>query len=616
MCSRRDDAESARFRLAVAILTRLRGTPTIFGAGPVRDLVRRHGRCVERLLVRQGARLALARRPRRAAGRLRLGVLVRDVLPTPEGWMLLGMYAGLDAGRFEAMLIRMERGEGALDTGGRFVEELCLADLGLEEAVTAIRALDLDLFVTGAYVNGWEKTTAILAHRLARVQVWATAVCPTTSGLGSFDVALSCRASEPDVPERHYVEPLAWIDGPLQAAYAFTSGDRAPAAEVRAALGVPDGSLMLVSGALAHKISDELLAAWAAVLRDAPDAVLILYPFATELVAERSPTSGSERGLHRALAAAGVAPERAILLWTQPPERVRAILAAADLYLDSFPYTGATTVCEALAAGTPVVTCAGDALRQLTGAAWVRAFGLPDMVATSPEAYVGLACRLCTEPGRPRRGPRRASRIGSQPGPRRTMTPQPSAAPSRMRSGGSPRESRPVSGAAGDRTGGGRPPLMPSDVARRPRAASARRDRRRASGPACLAREPAHRIDAALRPAEPEPPASSATTSSSTPEMAQFVDRAVTDPDALRARDADPLGFLDDGLRAGRARPARASSASSSSPTTTRSVTHAVVADPSFRIVHLAAGESARAVFVRAHRARRRAVVRAAQRTA
>ncbi|TIQ70277.1 MAG: hypothetical protein E5X64_40605, partial [Mesorhizobium sp.] len=117
--------------------------------------------------------------PRRrppSSGKLRLGVLVRDVLPNPEGWALLGMYAGIDRSLFEPVLIRMDQGAGGVSVGKRFERELCLSGLSVGESVTAIRALQLDLFVTGCYVADYEKTSAIVAHRLAEVQIWHAAV--------------------------------------------------------------------------------------------------------------------------------------------------------------------------------------------------------------------------------------------------------------------------------------------------------------------------------------------------------------------------------------------------------------------------------------------------------
>src|SRR5690606_10242667 len=143
-----------------------------------------------------------------------------------------------------------------LDTGDIFAEDLCLAGFDVFASVDAIRALELDMFLTGAYAGEWEKAGLILAHRLAPVQIWPGAVCPTTGGFRSFDHVLSARATEPDDPQRHYMQPLSWIDGPLQAAYAFPVPARTGTAALRRALSLGRGRVMLTSGAMAHKVTD------------------------------------------------------------------------------------------------------------------------------------------------------------------------------------------------------------------------------------------------------------------------------------------------------------------------------------------------------------------------
>jgi predicted O-linked N-acetylglucosamine transferase (SPINDLY family) len=392
---------AAVYWLAKQIVTVLHSKKSLFGSQNLLTLSRVRSRCIERMLSQSGAQLASTRHHRPGAGKLRLGVLVRDVLPVPEGWALLGMYRNLDRSQFEPIVITMAAwSEGRLDTGHRFAWELSVEDMSVEEAVGAIRALDLDLFLLGSYVAGWEKLSAIVAHRLGRVQVLPAAVCPTTGGFRSFDYALSCRATEPDDAQAHYSEELAWLDGPLQCCYEFSAIETGLASlgiARRRELDIAEDAIVLVSGAMAHKISPELARCWACILARAPETVLVLYPFA----ANWGTTYAKEQFrafLLGELVSAGVAADRLVVLGEQTLAQVRGILAASDVYLDSFPYTGATTVCEALASGVPVVTLAGHTLRGLTGASWVRAYGLEELVAETSEEYVAMASRLCNSP--------------------------------------------------------------------------------------------------------------------------------------------------------------------------------------------------------------------------
>jgi protein O-GlcNAc transferase len=65
-----------------------------------------------------------------------------------------------------------------------------------------------------------------------------------------------------------------------------------------------------------------------------------------------------------------------------------------DVVLDSFPYPGVTTTCEALWMGVPTITLAGDALLSRQGAGVISAAGLPDWVADSVEDYIDKAVAL------------------------------------------------------------------------------------------------------------------------------------------------------------------------------------------------------------------------------
>ena len=380
-----------RYDLAAAAIRSLRATRTLFGDGNLRALFTRHARLQERLLADLGAQLAMPRVIRPGLRRLRVGVLVRDVAETPEGWALSGMYGGLDPERFERILIRMSEAGAACPPF--FDRELHLQARDTATQVAQIRAEELDIFVAGAYARDFEPVTAIYAHRLAPLQFWHGAVCPTTSGLAAFDGVFTSAVMEPETgAQDHYAEPIHWVDAPTQHAFGFPPPAGARAA-CRAELNLAEDKVLFVSTALSHKLLDPLLEAWAAILRAAPEAVLALAPFAPNWSMAHDPARFQDR-----LQRAGLPLDRVHVFPPLTSARVGNLVAAGDLFLDSFPYSGSTTICEALAQGTPALSVAGAALRQLTAASWLRAYGLDDLVASSPEAYVAAAVRFAENP--------------------------------------------------------------------------------------------------------------------------------------------------------------------------------------------------------------------------
>lgn len=68
-----------------------------------------------------------------------------------------------------------------------------------------------------------------------------------------------------------------------------------------------------------------------------------------------------------------------------------------DIALDTYPYHGTTTTCEALWMGVPVITQAGAAHLSRVGVSLLRAVGHPELIAETPEDYIRLACGLAAD---------------------------------------------------------------------------------------------------------------------------------------------------------------------------------------------------------------------------
>ena len=74
-----------------------------------------------------------------------------------------------------------------------------------------------------------------------------------------------------------------------------------------------------------------------------------------------------------------------------PRDEYLAAHAGVDIILDTFPYPGATTTCEALWMGVPTLTLAGDTLVSRQGASLLACVGLDDWVAGDVDDYVARA---------------------------------------------------------------------------------------------------------------------------------------------------------------------------------------------------------------------------------
>jgi predicted O-linked N-acetylglucosamine transferase (SPINDLY family) len=139
-----------------------------------------------------------------------------------------------------------------------------------------------------------------------------------------------------------------------------------------------------------YKYSEPLFELWLRVLQRVPGSVLWL-------IAEDAAT---ESNLRREAARRGLAAERLVLSRRVPYEDYLARLACADLFLDTLPFNAGTTASDALWAGVPLLTCAGEAFAARMAGSLVRAAGLPELVTFSLEEYEQEAVELLSAPAR------------------------------------------------------------------------------------------------------------------------------------------------------------------------------------------------------------------------
>ena len=139
------------------------------------------------------------------------------------------------------------------------------------------------------------------------------------------------------------------------------------------------------------KLSAVTLAGWAEILRPLPDARLLLKgkPFADQVTRELFLDRFAQRG---------VAPKR-IELMARVPNTTSHLSAyqQIDISLDPFPYNGATTTCEALWMGVPVVTLSGDRHAGQVGASILRRLNLDELIARDAKEYVQIAVNLANQ---------------------------------------------------------------------------------------------------------------------------------------------------------------------------------------------------------------------------
>ncbi|HVT90029.1 MAG TPA: tetratricopeptide repeat protein [Tepidisphaeraceae bacterium] len=216
---------------------------------------------------------------------------------------------------------------------------------------------------------------------------------PNTTGMKAMDYRLTDgQADPPGLTESHHTEKLLRLP---QCFLCFRPADNAPPPRQ---LGRDDPST-IIFGSFNNfaKVSPQTLSLWANVLAAVPNSRLLLK-------AECLGESTVQQALRSDFAAYGVDPARIDTLGREPSflkhlETYHRI----DIGLDTFPYHGTTTTCEALWMGVPVVTLAGHAHVSRVGVSLLNAIGLPELIARHPDEFTTIAAELARDHARRRR---------------------------------------------------------------------------------------------------------------------------------------------------------------------------------------------------------------------
>jgi predicted O-linked N-acetylglucosamine transferase (SPINDLY family) len=137
------------------------------------------------------------------------------------------------------------------------------------------------------------------------------------------------------------------------------------------------------------KINKYVVGWWAEILKAVPDSVLLMrYAlFVDPLVRERIAKMFRECGI----------PDNRYQMLEGKAEFM-SVYQDVDIALDTFPYNGTTTTCEALWMGVPVVVLRGDRFVSRVGASLLTYTGLKDLITESPQQYIDLAVQLARDP--------------------------------------------------------------------------------------------------------------------------------------------------------------------------------------------------------------------------
>jgi protein O-GlcNAc transferase len=251
-----------------------------------------------------------------------------------------------------------------------------------EKAAELIRKDSIDILVDLA---GHTSNNRILlfARKPAPVQVnWIG--YPATTGLSTMDYKIvDSYTDPPGMTEQFYIEKLIRMP---ETFLCYLPERCSP--DIAALPALTSGHITFGSFNNFAKVSPEVLELWTKILQPIPDSHLIMK---AKSLSDRS----TREYVAELFSLKGISARRIELLSWEPSARGHLEnYNRIDIALDTFPYNGTTTTCEALWMGVPVITLAGKSHASRVGVSLLSNVGISELIAETPDKYIEIAGNL------------------------------------------------------------------------------------------------------------------------------------------------------------------------------------------------------------------------------
>jgi len=341
------------------------------------DEARRFGRKATEKVSRKFSEWTCAAEP----DRLRIGMVSGDLRNHPVGYFLEKLLAEIDGSHIEIVAYPTTPQDDDLTARirPRFAAWQPLWGRNDEAAAKLIHDDGVHILLDLAGHTRHNRLP-VFAWKPAPIQVaWLGYFAST--GLAEMDYLLADPITVPKNHQAHFTEKVWFLP---DTRFCFSPPVVRGNFLVAPSPALRDGHITFGCFQDQAKINDEVLSVWGRILRAMPRARLRLQN------RQLNSPQVREHLLHR-LARNGIAPEQVMLEASVPREDYLAAHAHVDILLDTFPFSGGTTTCEALWMGVPTVTLAGQTMVARQGSSLLTSVGLTDWIAINEEDYVAKA---------------------------------------------------------------------------------------------------------------------------------------------------------------------------------------------------------------------------------
>ncbi|MCR5559844.1 MAG: hypothetical protein K6F62_05780, partial [Schwartzia sp.] len=317
--------------------------------------------------------------------RLRIGFLSGDFRTHPVAWFVYALIRYLDRGFFEVYCYAVNQDNDAI-TEKLKARADCWRDIKSKDWAAVAGEVKKDEIDILFDLTGHTSTSClpVLAYQPASVQVSGIGYMNST-GMANVDGFLSDIYCSPNEKDPFFTETLIRLPHShfcYTKPYAFPDIVQKPPC-------MRGGRVTFGCFNNFAKITDEMLAVWGEILRRVPRSRLLL----------KHKIFDSEEGRQYARARitkAGI--DISLVECRGFSKNYLDEYNDMDIALDTSPYTGGLTTCEALYMGVPVVTLIGNRHGSRFGYSLLMNVGIGELAAPDTKTYADIAVALASSP--------------------------------------------------------------------------------------------------------------------------------------------------------------------------------------------------------------------------
>ncbi|MBD3320462.1 MAG: tetratricopeptide repeat protein [Chitinivibrionales bacterium] len=323
-------------------------------------------------------RFANDRSPER---RLRIGYVSPDFCSHPASYFFQPLFTCRDSGCCElfcyAVLTRKDSRTAFFKSHADCFRDI--SALSNKQFAATVQSDKIDILVDLAGHTAGNRLRAI-ALKPAPVLISFLGY-PNTTGMSSIDYRFTDALADPPGSDGLFTETLVRLD---RGFCCYAPPENAP--RISPLPAIENGYITFGSTHSLARLNPDVLSLWAELLKAVPGSRLyILRNSLSESAQARFRDSFEHRG---------IAASRILLRKKIPEGGHLAAYHSIDIALDTFPWSGHTTACEALWMGVPVTTLTGNRHAGRMVASVLTRIGLKELNAKSPGDYIRIAREL------------------------------------------------------------------------------------------------------------------------------------------------------------------------------------------------------------------------------